>query len=139
MIILDTNVLSEPLRPVPDPRVRAWVNAQVTTSLFVTTVSQAEMLFGVALLPHGRRRRSLQTAIELIFEVEFAERTLPFDSSAARAYPMVAAQRRSAGRPVTAEDAFIAAIAKSRDAALATRNVFDFSGCGIDLIDPWHT
>lgn len=137
MIVLDTNVLSEALRPAPDAKLRAWLGAQPATSLFATAVSQAEMLYGLLLLPMGHRRRALEAAIQAIFEVDFADRVLPFDSPAARAFAAVAADRRKAGWPVSSVDAFIAGIARSRNASVATRNVTDFSECGIEVIDPW--
>lgn len=138
MIVLDTNVLSEAVRPAPDAKLRTWLDAQPATSLFATTVSQAEMLYGLQLPPLGQRRRALQSAIEAIFELDFADRVLPFDSPAARAFAAIAADRRKAGRPISSADAFIAGIARSRNASVATRNVADFSECGIEVIDPWQ-
>ncbi|WP_434718291.1 type II toxin-antitoxin system VapC family toxin [Paraburkholderia sp. A1BS-2L] len=137
MIVLDTHVLSELLRPAPDPAVLAWFGRQSRMSLFVTTLSRAEMLYGVALLPPGARREGLAAAIAAIFDVDFAGRVLTFDWDAADAYAVLAANRRHAGRPVSQIDAMIAAIARSRGAAVATRNVKDFTGCGVDIDDPW--
>ncbi|WP_213297145.1 type II toxin-antitoxin system VapC family toxin [Paraburkholderia sacchari] len=137
MIVLDTNVLSELLRPAPDPAVLAWFGRQSRMSLFVTTLSRAEMLYGVALLPPGARREGLAAAIAAIFDVDFAGRVLTFDWDAADAYAVLAADRRHAGRPVSQIDAMIAAIARSRGAAVATRNGKDFTGCGVDIDDPW--
>jgi predicted nucleic acid-binding protein len=138
MIILDTNVLSELLRQKPAPGLEGWVAAQPVASLFTTTITQAEMLFGVALLPRGRRRTGLAEAVAALFDVEFAGRLLFFDSSAARAFALVAAERRLAGRPIAQLDAQIAAIARSRGATLATRNTPDFQDCGISLVNPWQ-
>ncbi|MFX1671627.1 type II toxin-antitoxin system VapC family toxin [Paraburkholderia sp. A2WS-5] len=137
MFVLDTNVLSELLRPGPDPAVLAWFGRQSRMSLFVTPLSRAEMLYGVALLPPGARREGLAAAIAAIFDVDFAGRVLTFDWDAADAYAVLAADRRHAGRPVSQIDAMIAAIARSRGAAVATRNVKDFTGCGVDIDDPW--
>jgi len=137
MIVLDTNVLSELMRPAPAPVVIRWIAGHATTSLFTTTITQAEILYGLELLPEGRRRHSLATAIEAIFREDLRDRILPFDSAAARVYgPIVAARRRS-GRPISQMDAQIAAVARSREATVATRNVLDFEGCGVEVIDPF--
>lgn len=137
MIVLDTNVLSETLRPQPDVRVLTWMAAQPGSALFTTTVTRGEVLYGVRLLPKGRRRDKLQYAVTAIFDEDFSGRTLVFDNHAADAYADIAAERKSAGHPISQFDAMIAAITRSRGAVLATRNVKDFSGCGIDLVDPW--
>lgn len=137
MIVLDTNVLSEVMRPRPEPVVATWLGAQPVTSLFVTAVTQAEILYGLALLPRGRRRDDLLAAARSLFDEEFAGRILPFDSDAAVAYSVIAADRRAAGRPISQFDAQIAAIVRSRGGALATRNTADFLDCGIALADPW--
>jgi predicted nucleic acid-binding protein len=135
--LLDTNVLSELLRARPDGSVLAWFAQQPANSLFVSAVTQAEMLLGARLLPAGKRRAQLEQALEAMFTEEFGERVLPFDATAAAAYANVVATRRSAGRPISQFDAQIAAIALSRRASLATRNVSDFEGCGLMLSDPW--
>jgi predicted nucleic acid-binding protein len=135
--LLDTNVLSEVLRSRPDAAVLAWLAAQSADSLFVSAVTQAEMLLGARLLPQSRRRQQLQQALEAMFAEDFAGRVLPFDSSAASAYAALVAARRSAGRPISQFDAQIAAIALSRRVGLATRNVPDFEGCGLTLSNPW--
>ena len=137
MIVLDTNVLSELLKPVPAPSVRTWIAAHAASSLFTTTITQAEMLLGVALLDRGRRRLALEQAVAGLFDSDFADRLLSFDASAARAFALLSARRRLAGRPMSQFDAQIAAIVHSRGARLATRNVSDFEGCEIDLRDPW--
>ena len=134
MIVLDTNVLSETLRPKPSPRVLEWVRSR--TALYTTTITEAELSYGIALLPDGKRR-SLASVIELIFAEDLAGRVLYFDSAAARAYADVAATRRRAVRPMSESDARIAAIVRSRGAALATRNVEDFAGCDLGVVDPW--
>ena len=137
MIVLDTNVLSESLRPKPADSVIRWMRAQPTDRLFTTTVCEAEIFYGLALLPTGRRRTFLEQAIAAIFTV-LDGRILPFDSTAARAFAEIAATRRNVGRPIGQFDAQIAAIARSHDATLATRNTDDFAGCGITVISPWN-
>ncbi|RYF74437.1 MAG: type II toxin-antitoxin system VapC family toxin [Comamonadaceae bacterium] len=139
MIVLDTNVLSEILRPAPDARPLAWLEAQSRGSLFTTAVTQAELLYGVQLLPSGQRKAVLQQALEAIFETDMAGQTLDFDAEAARSYADIAASRKAAGKPISQFDAMIAAITRSRGARLATRNVKDFEGCGIQVIDPWSS
>ena len=137
MIVLDTNVLSEAWRPAPSPAVMGWMRSQPAAALFTTTITEAELLYGIALLPEGKRRRSLEAVVALIFAEELAGRVLPFDSAAAREYADIAATRRRAGRPIAEADAQIAAIARSRGAAVATRNVEDFAGCGLTVVSPW--
>lgn len=136
--LLDTNVLSELLRARPDGAVLAWFAQQPANSLFVSAVTQAEMLLGARLLPAGQRRVQLEQALEAMFTEDFGERVLPFDASAASAYANVVVTRRGAGRPISQFDAQIAAIALSRRAGLATRNVSDFEGCGLTLSNPWN-
>jgi predicted nucleic acid-binding protein len=137
MIVLDTNALSELLRPAPEARVVTWVTDQPRGSVFTTTVTQGEILYGIRLLPDGRRRRGLWDAALGIFNEEFADRLLSFDSDAAAAYAEIGASRRAAGKPISQFDAMIAAMTRSRGATLATRNVKDFQGCGIDVVNPW--
>lgn len=137
MIVLDTNVLSELMRAEPDPLVANWIAVRPASSLFVTTVTQAEILYGVALLPAGKRRERLGAAVDGLFEQDFADRLLPFDEAAARDFADIASGRRRRGLPISQLDAQIAAITKSRGAALATRNVADFLHCGLTVIDPW--
>jgi predicted nucleic acid-binding protein len=137
MIILDTNVLSELLRPAPARQVERWLSAQDGAKVYFTTIGEAELRHGVAILPAGKRRTALVTAIEGLLEEDFRDRILPFDRAAARAYATIAAARRATGRPIGQFDCQIAAIARARDAAVATRNTDDYEGCGIELIDPW--
>ena len=137
MIIPDTNVVSELMLPSPFPRVIAWVAQQPATSLFLTTVSEAELRYGVEILPVGRRRDRLLNAIEGMLREDFAGRILPFDSHAARSYALIGVSRRAAGHPINHADCQIAAIARSVGASVATRDVSDFEDCGVDLIDPW--
>ena len=135
--LLDTNVLSELLRAQPHPAVLAWFAEQPADSLFVSAVTQAEMLLGARFLPRSKRRQQLETALDTMFREDFAGRVLPFDSAAAAAYAAVVAARRGAGRPISQFDAQIAAIALSRRAGLATRNVSDCEECGLTLTNPW--
>ncbi|NCX88187.1 MAG: type II toxin-antitoxin system VapC family toxin [Betaproteobacteria bacterium] len=137
MIILDTNVLSELLRPEPAKQVERWLSTQDGVKVYFTTVGEAELRHGVAQLPAGKRRKGLNTAIESLLDEDFRDRILPFDRAAARAYAAIAAERRAAGRPISQFDCQIAAIARTHEATMATRNTSDFEGCGVELIDPW--
>lgn len=136
-VLLDTNVVSELLRPSPNPAVESWVAGHEASDLCFSAVGEAELRYGVALLPAGRRRDALAGAVEAILREDFEDRLLPFDSRAAREYANIAASRRTAGRPVAPADCRIAAIARSRDLAVATRNVRDFADMEIELVDPW--
>lgn len=138
MIVLDTNVLSELTRPVPEPKVLAWLEAQAAEALFTTAISRFEMLFGARILPPGRRRDQLLAEVAAIFSIDMIGRVLPYDEAAADAHAQIAAQRRVQGRPSGEADLMIAGIVRSHDATLATRNVKDFEDCGVVLIDPWH-
>ena len=138
MIILDTNVLSELMRPDPAQKVVAWVASQPTASLFTTSITQAEILLGLMLLPLGRRRRALEAAATSMFEEDFGGRILGFGTDAAPRYAQIASDRRRAGRPISRFDAQIAAIARLAGAALATRNLGDFEGCGLSVVNPWE-
>ncbi|OAN52356.1 plasmid stabilization protein [Paramagnetospirillum marisnigri] len=137
MILLDTNVLSELMKAEPAPRVLSWIDGISAPTLFIPAITQAEILYGVSILPIGKRRDALANACRTAFEEIFMGRILPFDSSAAEAYADIAASHRQSGRPISQADAQIAAIARSRGAALATRNVADFEGCGIEVVNPW--
>jgi predicted nucleic acid-binding protein len=137
MIVLDSNVLSEALRPAPEPSVLEWLANQPRASLFITTVTRGEILYGIRSLVDGKRRRGLWDAARRIFDADFADQVLSFDSDAADMYAEIAASRRTAGKPISQFDAMIVAIARSRGASLATRNVKDFEYCGVDVINPW--
>ena len=137
MILLDTNILSELMRSAPEPAVERWLAAQPDASVFITAITEAELRYGVALLPSGNRRTALATEIEGMLKDDFGGRILPFDSVAAQAFAVLASERRRAGKPISQADAQIAAVARSRGASLATRNVPDFEGCGIEVINPW--
>ncbi len=137
-VLLDTNVVSELMRKVPDSAVAMWAAGQPLEDLFFSAVGEAELRYGAAVLPAGRRRETLASDIERMLSEAFGKnRVLPFDSGAARAYADIAAMRRSAGHPVTPADCQIAAIARSRRMAVATRNVRDFADADIEVVDPW--
>src|SRR5579863_3110413 len=131
MIVLDTNVLSELMKASPSRQVMTWWNRHLPPELFVTTVTEAEILFGIELLPKGKRRTGLESAATEMFGGDFDGRVLPFDSEAAREFARIVAMRRAGGRPISHPDAQVAAIARSRGAAVATRNTGDFEDCGI--------
>ena len=137
MFVLDTNVVSELIRPAPNPAVVAWVAGRPGGSLFLTAVGEAELRFGVAIMPAGARRDALAAEIDGMLREDFARRVLPFDSMAARAYARIAAARRRAGRPVSQADCQIASIAASRGGQVVTRNVRDFQGMGVAVVNPW--
>lgn len=139
MIILDTNVVSELMRPAPDPDVVAWVAGPEHAgrgALWLTAISEAELRLGVALMPPGARATAVGAAVAAMLAEDFAGRVLPFDGAAARAYAAICAERRAAGRPIAAFDAMIAAIARATGATVATRNQRDFEGCGVDIVNP---
>ena len=137
MIVIDTNVVSELMRPTPASAVMTWFSARDSTALYISAVSEAELRAGAAILPAGQRRDRLAAEIDAVIGQDFAGRVLPFDSVAARAYAAITASRRSVGRPILEADCQIAATARARDAAVATRNTADFEHCGIVVIDPW--
>lgn len=139
MIVLDTNVVSELMRAMPHQTVRAWFAEQPASSVFVTTVTEAEILSGIAVLPDGRRKNGLIEATERIFAELFAGRILAFDRGAACAYAKIFARRRESGSPISQADCQIAATARSHGAAIATRNVADFEGAEVEIINPWLT
>ena len=137
MLVLDTNVASELMRPEPASEVADWISERDATEMFLTAVSEAELLYGIAIIPAGRRRDMLAAAMTRWFGLGFSERILPFDSSAARAYAEIASEKRLAGRPIGEADCQIAAISRSRGAVLVTRNVRDFEGTGVNVVNPW--
>jgi predicted nucleic acid-binding protein len=137
MIVLDTNVLSELMNPEGSDIVYGWVAKQAAMSLFTTTISQAEILYGIALLPLGKRRNVLERAAHQMFESNFLGRVLPFDAAAAASFAQISAARRQSGNPISQFDAQIAGICHSRGAKVSTRNVSDFQGCGVTIINPW--
>ena len=137
MIVLDTNVLSECWRKSPNIQVLTWLAAQPQASLFTTTVVESEILYGVQLLADGARKDALSLAVKAVFNDNLTGRVLTYDRDAARSYAEIASNRKKMGKPISQFDAMIAAVAHSRGATLATRNVKDFEGCAIPLLDPW--
>jgi len=135
--VLDTNVLSELMRSQPAAAVFFFFNDTATTEIYTTSVNKAEILYGIAALPDGRRRAALAAAAEAMFTDDFAGRVLPFDEDAAVHYAEIVAARRREGRPIEALDAQIAATARVAGAELATRDIGDFASCGLTLVNPW--
>ncbi|MGH8148276.1 MAG: type II toxin-antitoxin system VapC family toxin [Rhodanobacteraceae bacterium] len=138
MFVLDTNVISELFKPVPDPKVMTWVAELPGDDVFTTAVTRGELLFGLYCIPEGRRRSGLLLGLRRLFDEKLTGHVLAYDDAAADAYASIAAQRRAQGHPAGQSGMMIAGIVRSRGAALATRNVRDFEGCGIELVDPWQ-
>lgn len=138
VFVLDTNVLSERMRPEPHPAVFAWVAAQSRESLYTTSLNRAEVLYGVATLPKGRRKEALAAAAELMFQEDLAGRILPFDGNGAAHYAKLVVARRNAGTPIEAFDALIAATTLAVGAGIATRDVGGFAGSGLSVVNPWE-
>jgi hypothetical protein len=138
MTILDTNVVSEIMRARPDPQVLRWIASQNSQDLRTTSITMAEILYGVELLPTGKRQEKLRSGAEKLFQVLFAGRILNFETGAARIFSLLASSRYKQGRPISKLDAQIAAITRANAATLATRNTQDFVGCGVPLINPWQ-
>lgn len=136
MIILDTNVVSELMRSEPAPQVANWIRDRDRRELCTTVITLAEIRHGIARLPDGRRKQVLLTAADDTFSA-FEDQILQVDTAVAEQYAVVASTRERAGKPIASMDALIAAVCRSRNAALATRNVADFDGTGIEIIDPW--
>lgn len=137
MIILDTNVVSEAMKPSAEPRVIAWLDDQVVETTFVTSVTLGELLFGIEALPRGRRKSALAKALGEVLGL-FEGRILPFDAEAARRYAEIAAKARSAGRPLSLADAYIAGTAAAHGFSVATRDVEPFLASGLSVINPWN-
>lgn len=137
MIVLDTNVVSELMKADPAAAVAQWIGRGDSDAFATTSITEAEILYGVQLLPPGRRRKATEKAAEAMFAEDFAGRILPFDSRAARAYAGIVTERARRGRPISQSDGQIAAIVRSTGSVLATRNVRDFEHCGIGVVDPW--
>lgn len=137
MILLDTNVVSELMLSRPNPSVLGWLNGAETQELYVSSVSVAEIYFGLELLPTGARRDDLLDRFGRLMATAFDQRVLDFDGDAARVYGRIAARRRNQGRPLSMADGQIAATARSHSLVLATRNVRDFEGCDVDILNPF--
>jgi len=138
MIVIDTHVISELMRPAPAPAVLAWFGAQNAGALYLTAVGEAELRRGAWIHPDAGRRHHLLALIDAMISEDFGGRVLPFDSSAARAFATIFAARRALGRPISLLDGQIAATARAHGAAVATRNVRDFEGCGVEIVNPWE-
>ena len=137
MILLDTNVVSELMRPAPDPRVEEWITRQEPGTMALSVITVAEILYGIERLPDGRRRTGLAARFRLFLDLGFGGVVHPVDPGTAEHYAAIRAARDAAGRPMTSFDALIAATARVHGTALATRNTGDFAGCGVDLVNPW--
>ena len=137
MFILDTNVISELMNPQGSQTVKSWVNSQSRARLFTTTITQAEILYGIAILPEGDRKHRLQQAAHMVFNEEFLNQLLVFDSESAKNFARLSTDRRRQGNPISQFDAQIAAICRTHQAAIVTRNVDDFLNCQIEVINPW--
>ncbi len=137
MILLDTNVLSELMRPKPDPVVTAWLDAQSVDDLHISSITVAEILYGVARMPDGKRKQALYDLALAMFEEDFAGNILPFDTDAAVHYADLVAASEARGKVADMADGQIAAIARLHGAQIATRNVRHFESFGVPLVDPW--
>ena len=137
MILLDTNVVSEAMKPAPDEAVRAWLDEQAAETLFLSSVTIAELMFGIGALPDGKRKERLTEALDGVMEL-FADRVLPFDVDAARRYADLAVKARTAGKGFPTPDGYIAAIAAAKGFAVATRDTSAFDAAGVEVIDPWR-
>ena len=138
MIVLDTNVVSEPMRPRGDPAVLAWLDRQVAETLYLTATSLSELLVGIAALPAGRRRDGLDTALQDLLSGLFGTRVLSFDQQAAITYATLVARARAVGHVLSVGDAQIAAVAVTHGFTVATRDTIPFTAAGVALINPWH-
>lgn len=136
MILLDTNVVSEAIKPEPHPSVRAWLDAQVAETVFLPSITVAELLFGIGALPNGRRKDMLAARIDGLLD-EFPDRILPFDASAARRYADLAVKARASGKGFPTPDGYIAAIAAAHGFTVASRDMSAFHAAGLTVIDPW--
>lgn len=137
MIVLDTNVLSEPLKREPSSAVLDWLKLQPPSGIFTTAITQGELLYGIQRMPEGKRKAAFLVSVQQMLRDDFGDRILAFDSYAAVSYGWIRASRDDIGRPISVEDAQIAAIVHSRGATLATRNARDFEYCGIKVLNPW--
>ena len=137
MIVLDTNVISEPLRPAPENRITEWIDAQALETLYLSAITVAEVRFGLASLPAGKRRDRLQASLEKQVLPLFIGRVLPFDMSASQAYSELMAKARATGLAIATADGYIAATAAANGMMVATRDISPFKAAGLDVINPW--
>jgi hypothetical protein len=138
MIVLDTNVISELWKVAPDPRVRAWMDAQMIETLYLSAVTVAELRFGLAMMPAGKRRSIYQDRLEREVLPAFTGRVLPFDLDASRTYADLMAHAKAAGRAIGMADGYIAATAAARGLTVATRDTSPFDAAGLKIINPWE-
>lgn len=138
MIVLDTNIVSEAMKPEPHPTVRAWLNDQVAETLYLSSVTLAELLFGIAALPSGRRKDRLGAALDGLLTL-FKDRVLPFDTDAARRYADLAVTAKTRGQGFPTPDGYIAAIAASRGFIVVSRDTAPYEAAGVSVINPWET
>jgi predicted nucleic acid-binding protein len=139
MILIDTNVISEPLRPAGDAAVLAWIDEQIVETLYLSAISLAELRLGMATLPAGKRKDMLHSSFEQRVLPLFAGRILPFDSAASEAYAVLRARARVQGKAIAPADGYIAATAKSHGLIVATRDTSPFEAVGLTVINPWNT
>ncbi|MDO8953301.1 MAG: type II toxin-antitoxin system VapC family toxin [Gammaproteobacteria bacterium] len=137
MILLDTNIISEIMKPLPQTEVVKWLNQQESSQLFISTLTIAEISYGMHVLPEGRRRNQIEDAFNKVITAAFKLRVLSFDAGAGYVYGKIMARKKSLGKPMGIPDGQIAAIAYSQGYALATRNTRDFTGCGLELVNPF--
>jgi predicted nucleic acid-binding protein len=138
MFVLDTNVVSELMKPIVASSVEIWCASQPRDSLYITAITQAEILYGIAILPAGNRQKRLLSLAQAMFREDFATRILPFEQKSAEHYATITAHRRRQGNPISQFDAQIAAICRTHRCAIATRNVDDFANCQIKILNPWE-
>ncbi|WP_434687394.1 type II toxin-antitoxin system VapC family toxin [Pseudanabaena minima] len=136
-IVLDTNVLSELMKPQGSETVKSWVASQPRENLFTTSINQAEILGGIAIMPEGKRSKALQESAQAMFTEDFVGQILFFDSDSANCFAQITSDRRKKGKPIAQADALIASICLANNAAIVTRNVDDFLDCQITIINPW--
>jgi toxin FitB len=136
MIVIDTNVISEFTHAGTSRHVTDWFRRQDPSELYTTAITEAELLVAFSMMPEGRRKADLRRETEILLKL-FGNRILPFDRAAAREFPAVVIQRRATGQDTKEADGLIAAIARAHSASIATRNVSDFTNCGLDIVDPW--
>ncbi len=137
-MVLDTNVLSELMNPRGSQIVKSWVSEQPRVNLFTTSINQAEILGGIAIMPEGKRSQALQEIAQAMFAEDFAGQVLSFDSEAAICFAQITSNRRKSGNPISQADALIASVCLANNAAIITRNVNDFLDCQITIINPWN-